>query len=234
MTTKACPGEQAYDAEIAASYEEDRRKEHIWALEQSYMARVIQRIPAGRSLLDIPVGTGRFIPEYEAQRLEVLGVDISESMLSEARSRVTGSSVRLELGDARSLSCADGSFDVVVCWRLLHLIPPESIAPVIRELGRVMRAADGRLHVQAYVRDGWHRLLSLKCALGRRIRALLGRAGDAPSRWSHIRSYAHDDDALRRTFAECGLTLVAVKVLGAYGALRVKVFVLSRAEDRGR
>ena len=57
--------EVAYTASVAAAYELDRRGERIWQLEQDHLERELEDAPRGARILDIPIGTGRFIPIYK-------------------------------------------------------------------------------------------------------------------------------------------------------------------------
>lgn len=233
MTTPRQAGDEAYDAAIAASYEEDRQHERIWGVEQAYMERAVAAMPVGATVLDLPVGTGRFIPAYQARQLRVLGLDISQAMLDQARARVTAPGIELRLGDARAIDAPDASFDYVVCWRLLHLLSPDDAREIIAELARVTR---GTLLLQAYVRDGWHPWLRLRSAVVRRVQALRPRkaAPASASPWAHIRSYAHVDSELRATCRACGLTVQAARALCSYGTLRLKVFELVKATPEAR
>ena len=225
MNTEDYPGAHAYSTEIATTYEEDRRREKLWDLEQDYVLRATKRMATGSSLLDIPVGTGRFLSYYEEKNLNVRGVDIAEAMLTEARNKIKSELIRLEAGDARSLQMASDSFDYVVCWRLLHLLPLEAVHSVVSELARV---AKGTLYVQAYVRDNWHFLLRVRGKLVRILLSLRSCGEPACERWSHIRSYEHDEAAILQIFSDCSLSLQSIDVLGLYGSLRVKVYVLNK------
>jgi len=74
------------------------------------LARRCGRSP-GRRWLDVACGTGRHL-EFLRRRFEVVGVDLSEPMLREARRRLPG--VRLVRGDMRSFDLGE-RFDVVSC-----------------------------------------------------------------------------------------------------------------------
>lgn len=91
--------------------------------------------PALRPVLDAPCGTGRLRGVLERRGMRYVGVDVSASMLREAR-RGDASGLCLALVDR--LPFKDDSFDVVLCCRLLHhLHDPEESEAVIRELVRV-------------------------------------------------------------------------------------------------
>jgi SAM-dependent methyltransferase len=66
---------------------------------------------AGRQVLDVGCGTGRFSAALEAHGAQVTGIDIDPATLTVARERVHGP---LLLADAHALPLADASFDVVV------------------------------------------------------------------------------------------------------------------------
>jgi len=85
---------------------------------------------AGARVLDVPCGTGRLAPLFAESR-STLGADVSVEMLRRAPPpRV--------VADAASLPFADGSFELVVCCRLLHHLDPVAELPaVIAELVRV-------------------------------------------------------------------------------------------------
>ncbi len=55
-------GKSAYQGDIVKNYESDRVIETIWAKEQNWVAAYLQNIPENSSLLDLPLGTGRFLP----------------------------------------------------------------------------------------------------------------------------------------------------------------------------
>ena len=223
MKNKYC-GEVAYTSDIAMSYEVDRQTEDIWNIEQAFVRGVAFTMPQYATILDIPVGTGRFLDYYQNQKLNVYGVDISEAMLAEARGKVFSDNVTLEAGDARFLKFGDKNFDFVICWRLLHLLPQEVLEEVVRELARV---AIGRLYFQAYVKDSWHLFLKAKNIC---YRLFLKRNCSASKikPWSHIQSYHHQEKVLFKIFSENGLVLKHLELLGEYGSLRIKVYVLEK------
>ena len=96
--------------------------------------------PGLRPVLDAPCGTGRLRGVLERRGMRWVGVDVSPSMLREARG--PSSDARVEPGLVLSLvdrlPFRDDAFDVVVCCRLLHhLHDPEEVEAVVRELTRV-------------------------------------------------------------------------------------------------
>jgi len=118
-----------YMGKKASQYEAKRSHTRKWRLEHDAVASLL---PDAESVLDVPVGTGRFFPLYDGMR--VTGVDISPDMLAEARKRGFKD---LHLGDIRDMRFADGRFDVAVCMRLLNWLTPSDMAQAVKELSRV-------------------------------------------------------------------------------------------------
>ncbi|MFO0910936.1 MAG: class I SAM-dependent methyltransferase [Isosphaeraceae bacterium] len=92
----------------------------------------------GLRVLDLGCGKGRFAVRLEAMGAQVVGVDLSHAMLSQAAPlpRLRASARRLPFGDA--------SFDAVVAVEVFEHL--EALGPVIAEVRRVLRPG-GRLAV---------------------------------------------------------------------------------------
>lgn len=130
-----------YRGRKAETYDAVRERQRRWALENAAVARMLGN-PA--SVLDCPVGTGRFLALYRERGVrEVVGIDSSEAMLALARAKVRpvrGHTVRLEVGDARAHPSMDKeSIDAAVCVRFLDLIDEEAMRAVVTEMTRVAR-----------------------------------------------------------------------------------------------
>jgi SAM-dependent methyltransferase len=107
-------------------------------------------LPAGRRLLDVGCGTGALSATLlaAADPAEIVGVDLSEGFLAEARARITDPRADFRVGDAGSLPLPDGAFDAVVSGLALNFVPRPDRAAA--EFARV--AAPGAV-VAAYVWD---------------------------------------------------------------------------------
>jgi len=100
------------------------------------------RIEPGMRLLDIGCGAGddsRRLAGLVGASGEVVGVDISEAMITVARQRAEGSGlpVSFHVGDAMQLDLPTESFDGVRCERLLIHVPDPQV--VLGEMVRVTR-----------------------------------------------------------------------------------------------
>jgi SAM-dependent methyltransferase len=112
---------------------------------------------AGRAVLDVGCGTGRWAAFAAAAGARTIGLDISVEMLRMAatKTRLPGS---LVCADALSLPFGDESADLVVCSFSLSYIAP--VDALIAELARVVKRAGtvlvSDMHPAARA-QGWRR-----------------------------------------------------------------------------
>ncbi len=220
----------SYDSKVATSYDTDRETEEHWALENGFIQDHFRDGTAQR-ILDLPVGTGRFLPFYPPTA-EVLGVDISKDMLLEASKHISAEAatrIRLSHGDGESLEfLASGSIDSIVCFRLMHLVKNPSRLRILREFAWVMK---GELILQAYVSPS-RSLAALAAryvdkAIGVLMRPRLPKVlKNTP--WSHIKSYRLKERELLEMFGSAGLTVSARYSLCTYEGSEVAVFLLRK------
>lgn len=208
----------AYSAREAKTYNADRETEPLWYIENAHVSELLQRTQA-TSILDAPIGTGRFLNLYKSA--QITGVDISSAMLVEASRRAEKESVPITLQQASitKLPYADGQFDLVICWRLLHLLPPEELDYVFSELRRVCR---GVLCVQCYVPAYWWERQIAKTK--RRVRRLwrFATGSGKLSPWSHIRAWSHTLEAISASAARNGFGPASrCELLGVYEGTHV-------------
>ena len=130
----------AYSGPVASNYVE-KRKGSKWLAEQAIANELLSSIPHGASVLDVPVGTGRFLPFYKERGFDVHGIDVSTDMLAEANvhARELDLPARLEKGDIRALPFADNQFDLVLCVRFLNWVGEEGAEQTLKEVARVSR-----------------------------------------------------------------------------------------------
>ena len=109
---------------------------------------------AGRRVLDAGCGTGRWMARLVAAGAHVIGVDLSDTMLSVAagKSAVRGKCV---LADISHLPMANDSFDLALCSFTLSYAP--RLYEALAELARAARSIIVTdLHPEA-MRRGWKR-----------------------------------------------------------------------------
>lgn len=90
-------------------------------------------------MLDVGVGTGLSLPLW-SQHADLVGIDLSEKMLEQARKRVRTlgmSNVKLMKMDATHLNFPDASFDRVLAAYFISTVPDP--IRVVQEMKRVCR-----------------------------------------------------------------------------------------------
>jgi len=132
-----------YTGSVASEYESKRQSEAKWCSEQEIVGAILEQISVAAdeqlSLLDVPVGTGRFIPFYKEFGFSATGADISNDMLSEASNKAAelGFPIELKNDSIEQLSFDDGVFDNVLCIRILNWVDFNSLSRIFGELSRV-------------------------------------------------------------------------------------------------
>jgi ubiquinone/menaquinone biosynthesis C-methylase UbiE len=100
-------------------------------------------------LLDVGCGTGRFLDFVKQTwpRLPVVGVDMSEPYLAEARHHLRGRCwIKLLVANGEALPLRNASHDAVTSIFMFHELPPKVRRAVFREFARVLKPG-GRLVV---------------------------------------------------------------------------------------
>lgn len=99
-------------------------------------AYLLPHLAPDQRLLDIGCGPGTITTDLAAHVSEVVGIDRSEEVLAEARSRATAN-VRYAVGDVYAIAASDDAFDVVHAHQVLqHLSHPVA---ALTEMARVCR-----------------------------------------------------------------------------------------------
>ncbi len=86
-------------------------------------------------ILDVGCGPGQYMAWLEAHGKEVVGIDLSFGMLEQARARVSGALLQM---DMRRLAFPDRSFGGVLCIASLLHLPKEEAPLALREMWRVL------------------------------------------------------------------------------------------------
>lgn len=130
-----------YRGSEAVGYEARRRRQERWWREDAAILELLGSFPPATIVMDIPVGTGRFLPFYAEKDFAVIGFDVSQDMLAVAGGKPapTKRGLRLLPGDVLNIPLADLLVDVAVCVRLLNLISEAEMQRAVGELCRVAR-----------------------------------------------------------------------------------------------
>jgi SAM-dependent methyltransferase len=122
-----------YHGGVALGYEQQRAHKSDWNNQQAAVDRFLRFGP----VLDVPFGTGRYVPIYRFKGMEFVGVDISDDMLSVAKAKYPGIDARR--GSILNLEFSDKSFETGVCTRMLNWFYPEEMLKAMSELKRVCK-----------------------------------------------------------------------------------------------
>ena len=93
----------------------------------------------GSTILDVATGTGQQAFAFAKRGHNVIGVDLTESMLEIARKNNKAGFVKFEIADATHLRFEENSFDVSCISFALHDMPPNIREKVLREMVRVTK-----------------------------------------------------------------------------------------------
>ncbi|MBM3565041.1 MAG: class I SAM-dependent methyltransferase [Alphaproteobacteria bacterium] len=104
---------------------------------------------AGKRVLEIGVGGGADYTKFLAAGAEITGIDLTEAAIAFVRSRLdrAGQAGDLRTADAENLPFADGTFDLVYSYGVLHHSPDTERA--LAEAFRVLKPG-GTLKVMVY------------------------------------------------------------------------------------
>ena len=119
------------------------------AVADDYVAHIFDELkdkPFDRQLLDDGCGPGHVARYLHERGANVVGVDLSPAMIERARALTPA--VRFEVGDMRALDVPDGAWQAVVAMYSIIHIPRGQLAPVFREMRRVL--APGGFAVLAF------------------------------------------------------------------------------------
>ena len=121
-----------YDA-IAKAFSLSRQDLH-WP----EVAREIDVLAAGATMLDVGCGMGRLYETAKARGLQYSGIDISEGQITEGKRLHPDAD--LQVGSMLALPYADASFDAVfIVAALHHLLTPKEREQAIAEAYRVLK-----------------------------------------------------------------------------------------------
>ncbi len=148
-------------SDITAREQFDRQASHYNAQWNQWSERGLEwlldhaRAEPTHRLLDVATGTGFTALAFAPRVAEVVGLDVSEGMLAQARRQAQEAgvtNVRFELGAAEQLPFADASFDRVTCRVAAHHF--ESVPRFVGESFRVLRPGGMLLITDTSVPDG--------------------------------------------------------------------------------
>ena len=126
------------DVQSADSYSKRNQRKH--EQEMQMIAQAMTMTKGVRTVLDAPCGVGRATIWIAQQGMQVTGIDLGEAALALAGNllKEKGLQATLASHDIFALPYADKTFDLTLCFRLLHHFEsPELRTRLIREICRV-------------------------------------------------------------------------------------------------
>ncbi len=118
-------GPDVYYGETAEKYDVSRNHK---AKRKAEIAAVAELLTCG-PVLDVPIGTGVFVPIYQSKGVSFTGFDVSDDMLSIAKAKFPDIDARS--GDVFKLPGGLEKFGTAVCVRLLEWLPLDQARDVI-------------------------------------------------------------------------------------------------------
>lgn len=169
------PDIKAYYDELAPQYQESRFAntygQYIQAQEMAVLEKYLSQNPS-EPCLDLACGSGRYL------NFASHGMDISPEMLKVARAKHP--KIDFQLGDARALNYADGSFGNCLSFHLFMHLERESLKQILSEVHRIL-VPGGRFlfdipsaerrKLTNYQSESWHGAYSIS---PRELQSLLG------------------------------------------------------------
>jgi ubiquinone/menaquinone biosynthesis C-methylase UbiE len=214
-----------YYGSLAATYDRERVNTPLWNREQEAVERFLKGMGRGLSVIDAPIGTGRFLSAYHNLAMQVTGLDASTEMLAQAAEKADtlGAAASFQQGDLRRLPFDDGTFDIGVCIRFLNWVKGADLDACIRELSRVTKGSV-LLGIRSFAplsEIDLRRMSSLKHHL---LQAKL-RIYQARTRATFV---YHEPGRVKHLFAAHGLTVrertrIPIKMAGEYS-----IYLLTR------
>lgn len=129
-----------YSGERAAEYESARSDDPKWKFEEDALVEAVSILSHEiQSIIDAPVGTGRFLEKYTSIResIQIIGIDYSDDMLNIARRKNSSANIRFIEHDIIN-KYIPVEADLVVCFRFLNLVCTEAAS---MSLSNLMRSA---------------------------------------------------------------------------------------------
>jgi cyclopropane fatty-acyl-phospholipid synthase-like methyltransferase len=126
---------------VRAGYDEIGERYHSWShaseIRLGFVQRVLERLPAGSTVVDLGCGPGDPATRLLSERHHVIGVDLSAGQLGIARRLAPRAA--LVQADLAELALLPSSVDAVVSFYALGHLPSEAHAPLIERVGGWLR-----------------------------------------------------------------------------------------------
>lgn len=137
--------EQGYGSKYDRLYRSGSYENKIWCLEKEIILNKILKNKKIKKYIDFACGTGRLISVLENYSLESIGIDVSESMLEEARKKLKKSSlIEINVLEDNSMDEKFKESDLITAFRFFLNAEPQLRTQAINKLSQYL-AQDGLL-----------------------------------------------------------------------------------------
>jgi ubiquinone biosynthesis O-methyltransferase len=159
VSTPASSSIALFFDEMAVKRNEVFRAHPVLAYEQEVRsAAVLDLLGAkdGETILDIGCGNARDVLPLAQAGSRVVGVDLSEGMIEQARTDLVAAGIReveLQVGDVTALQFPAQCFDKILCSEVIEHVPDPDLA--IQEMFRVLKPG-GSLVISTPNRSSWY------------------------------------------------------------------------------
>ena len=239
-----------YKGPVATQYDVKRSSNPKWEKEIEIVDRILKTIPSKMSIMDLPLGTGRFLKSYEGEGHKVFGLDVSFDMLIQARSKPESKKLDpvMLVGDAERIPLKKNALDYIVSIRLVNWISTQVFNEMLKEFSRVTKSGmvlsirvkrktspiDFLKYVALdllptdYNRTKWRR--NYKKTIKKMISGLLGKK--SPN--SFLKGYTvHCEKRVLELFEESGFIVKEVETVENYidyGTLELRPYLIYTLE----
>ncbi|MCW2307980.1 methyltransferase domain-containing protein [Rhodobium gokarnense] len=135
--------EDRYYGSVVSEYDKARAKTERWWKEDAAVRKYLEKHKTA-SVLDLPVGTGRFISAYKALEMKLTGIDVSDAMLDRAREfaeELDYHDGTFATGDALKPQPPEFECDVGVCMRFLNWMARPNAEMAFKNIAAASRQA---------------------------------------------------------------------------------------------
>ena len=149
---------QQYFNDVSGQWEEMRRRFFGEGVRRAAVAAA--QVAPGALVVDVGTGTGFLAEAALDAGARVIGVDASDGMLEQVRSRFSGRPFEARAGDVDTIPVDAGSADAVLANMVLHHAPdpPHAIREMTRILkrGGILVITDADTHTHEWLRTEMH------------------------------------------------------------------------------
>ncbi|HEX4301617.1 MAG TPA: class I SAM-dependent methyltransferase [Rhizomicrobium sp.] len=151
----------------------------------------------GKTVLEIGVGLGADHEQFARAGAELSGIDLTPRAIENTKARfaVTGLQSDLRVGDAEDLPFADGTFDIVYSWGVIHHSP--DTAHCLAEIQRVLKPG-GVAKIMIYHTPSmigymlWLRYAGLTLRWNTTLAQIYDRHLESPGTKAYSKAQAHE------------------------------------------